>query len=131
MAMFEKLNAKYDAEVAAKECTPINVTLSDGKVVDGKAWETTPYDVASQISKGLANNAVIAKVNGGLWDLDRLLERDVNAEILKFEDTEGMYIVVCSVCVCVCVHALGTHAALPQSARVSWENMLQCYTEDQ
>ena len=102
IALFEKLNAKYDAEVAAKECTPIKVTLSDGKVLDGKAWETTPYDVASQISKGLADNAVIARVNGGLWDLDRLLERDVNAEILKFEDTEGMYIVVCSLCVCVC-----------------------------
>ena len=133
IALFEKLNAKYDAEVAAKECTPIKVTLSDGKVVDGKAWETTPYDVASQISKGLADNVVIAKVNGGLWDLDRLLERDVNAEILKFEDTEGMYIVVCSlcVCVCVCVHALGRHAALPQSASFSWENMLQCYTKNQ
>ena len=62
IALFEKLNAKYDAEVAAKECTPIKLTLSDGKVVDGKAWETTPYDVASQISKGLADNAVIAKV---------------------------------------------------------------------
>ena len=51
---------------------------------------------------------------------------------VKFEDTEGMYIVVCSVCVCACVracaracmHALGTHATPPQSARVSWENML-------
>ena len=97
IALFEKLNAKYDAEVAAKECTPIKVTLLDGKVVDGKAWETTPYNVASQISKGLADNAVIAKVNSGLWDLDRPLERDVNVNV-KFEDTEGMYVVVCSVC---------------------------------
>ena len=34
IALFEKLNAKYDAEVAAKACTPIKVTLSDGKVLD-------------------------------------------------------------------------------------------------
>ena len=108
----------------------------DGKVVDGKAWETTPYNVVSQISKGFADNAVIARVNSDLWDLDRPLERDVTVEILKFEDTEGMYIVLCSLCVCVCVcvqfvcvcvHALGRHAALPQGARVSWEDMLQCY----
>ena len=93
IALFEKLKAKYDAEVAAKERSPIKVTLSDGKVIDGKAWETTPYDVAGQISKGLADNAVIAKVNGVLWDLDRPLEGDAKVEILKFEDTEGMYVV--------------------------------------
>ena len=83
IALFEKLKAKYDAEVAAKERSPIKVTLSDGKVIDGKAWETTPYDVAGQISKGLADNAVIAKVNGVLWDLDRPLEGDAKVEILN------------------------------------------------
>ena len=71
------------------------MTFSDGKVLDGKVWETTPYDVAGQISKGLTNNAVIAKVIGVLWDLDRPLEGDAKVEILKFEDTEGMYVVVC------------------------------------
>ena len=93
IALLEKLKAKYDTEVAAKERSPIKVTLSNGKVIDGKAWETTPYDVAGQISKGLADNAVIAKVNGVMWDLDRPLEGDAKVEILKFEDTEGMYVV--------------------------------------
>ena len=93
IALFEKLKAKYDTEVAAKERSPIKVTLSNGKLINGKAWETTPYDVAGQISKGLADNAVIAKVNGVLWDLDRPLEGDAKVEILKFEDTEGMYVV--------------------------------------
>ena len=87
--------AKYDTEVATKERAPIKVTLSDGKVIDGKAWETTPYDVAGQISKGLADNAVITKVNGVLWDLDRPLEGDAKVEILKLEDTEGVYVAVC------------------------------------
>ena len=93
IALFEKLKAKYDTEVAAKEHSPIKVTLSNGKVIDGKTWETTPYDVAGQISKGLADNVVIAKVNGVMWDLDRPLEGDAKVEILKFEDTEGMYVV--------------------------------------
>ena len=82
----------YDDKVASKDRTPIKVTLPDGKVVDGKAWETTPYDVAAQISKGLADNAVVAKVNGVLWDLDRPFESDAKLEILKFEDKEGMYV---------------------------------------
>ena len=39
------------------------MTLPDGKVMDGQSWRTTPYDVACQISKGLADNTVIAKVH--------------------------------------------------------------------
>ena len=46
----------------AKEPSPIKVTLPDGKVLDAQSWRTTPYDIACQISKGLADNAVIAKV---------------------------------------------------------------------
>ena len=29
------------------------MTLRDGKVVDGQAWKTTPYDIASSIRYGL------------------------------------------------------------------------------
>ena len=45
------------------------MTLPDGKVVDGTAWETSPLDIAKGISSGLAKAAVISKVNGELWDL--------------------------------------------------------------
>ena len=31
----------------AKEKTPIKITLRDGKVVDGLAWKTTPYEIAA------------------------------------------------------------------------------------
>lgn len=37
--------------------------MPDGKIVDGKSWETTPLQIALEISKGLADNAVISKVN--------------------------------------------------------------------
>lgn len=33
----------------AKEKTPIKITLRDGKVVDGLAWKTTPYEIAASI----------------------------------------------------------------------------------
>ena len=46
----------------AKESVPIKVTLPDGKVVEGNSWRTTPFNIAGMISKGLADNAVIAKV---------------------------------------------------------------------
>ena len=35
--------------ILAKEKTPIKVTLRDGKVVDGLAWKTTPYEIAASI----------------------------------------------------------------------------------
>lgn len=89
IALFDELKAKYDAEVEAKEKLPINVTLPDGKVVEGLSWKTTPYEVAQGISQGLADNAIISKVNGVLWDLDRVLEGDCSVELLKFDDDEA------------------------------------------
>ena len=71
--LWEKCKAEYLAEIAAQPRTPIKVTLPDGKQVDAVAWETTAYDVAKGISQGLADNTVISKVNGVVWDLDRVL----------------------------------------------------------
>lgn len=92
LKMFEHLKAEYDAWVAAQESKPIKVTLPDGKVMDATAWKSTSYSVASEISKGLADSVVIAKVNGELWDLDRPLEGDCSLQLLKFEDEEGQQV---------------------------------------
>ena len=45
-----------------------------------------------QCSQDLADNTVIAKVNGELWDLDRRLEEDCELKLLKFDDPEGQYV---------------------------------------
>merc|ERR1712110_1343243 len=92
MAMFDRLKAEQDAMIAAKESVDITVTLPDGKTVSGKSWRTTPYEVACGISKGLADSSVVAKVNGVLWDLDRVLEGDTKLELIKFNDDEGQYV---------------------------------------
>ncbi|XP_018563322.1 threonine--tRNA ligase, cytoplasmic isoform X2 [Anoplophora glabripennis] len=89
LALWNKLKAQYDAELSSKPEKSIKVTLPDGKVVEAVAWKTTAYDIARGISQGLADNAVISKVNGTLWDLDRPLESDCNLELLKFDDPEA------------------------------------------
>ena len=49
IALFDKLKAEYDAEVASKPVQTIAVTLPDGKVVEAESWRTTPYEVARGI----------------------------------------------------------------------------------
>uniref|UniRef100_A0A7N6ACX3 threonine--tRNA ligase n=1 Tax=Anabas testudineus TaxID=64144 RepID=A0A7N6ACX3_ANATE len=92
--LYKKLKAEHDAlmaERAAKDSRPIKVTLPDGKVVEAESWKTTPYQVACGIRsvQGLADNTVIAKVNNGVWDLDRPLEDDCSLQLLKFDDEEA------------------------------------------
>ncbi|XP_071054099.1 threonine--tRNA ligase 1, cytoplasmic isoform X3 [Onthophagus taurus] len=89
LVIWDKLKNQYDEELAKKDKNPIKVTLPDGKVVEAMSWSTTAYDVAKGISQGLADNTVIAKVNGVVWDLDRPLESDCKLELLKFDDPEA------------------------------------------
>ncbi|KAJ3304711.1 threonyl-tRNA synthetase [Kappamyces sp. JEL0829] len=79
--MFDELKVEYDQYVA--------VTLPDGKVVDGTAWETTPLMVAVGLAKSLAERTVIAKVDGVLFDLTRPLEKSCNLQLLDFESDDG------------------------------------------
>lgn len=46
---------------------------------------TSPWS----FSQGLADNAVISRVNGELWDLDRPLEQDCSLEILRFDNEDA------------------------------------------
>ncbi|XP_067831986.1 threonine--tRNA ligase 1, cytoplasmic-like [Heptranchias perlo] len=85
---FEKLKATHDEilrERASKDSRPIKVSLADGKCVEGESWKTSPYQIIRAISRGLADSAVVARVNGALWDLDRPLEGDSIVEVLKFD----------------------------------------------
>ncbi|XP_067002858.2 threonine--tRNA ligase 1, cytoplasmic isoform X2 [Anabrus simplex] len=92
IVLWDKLKAQYDSELAARTPSSIKITLPDGKVVEGQSWRTTPYEVAKGISQGLADNTVIAKVNGELWDLDRPLEMDSALKLLKFDDDEAQQV---------------------------------------
>ncbi|KAG8770978.1 threonyl-tRNA synthetase, partial [Serendipita sp. 397] len=87
--LFDKYKAEYDEMVKAKPRQEITITLKDGKQKSGTSWETTPMQVALEISKSLTERLVIAKVDGVLWDLNRPLEMSVNLELLDFEHPEG------------------------------------------
>lgn len=50
---------------------------------------TTGLDIASDISRSLARNALAVKFNGRLLDLHEPLEEDGSIEILTFADEEG------------------------------------------
>ena len=41
----------------------INVTMPDGSERKAKSWETSPMDVAKEVSKSLSERIVIAKVS--------------------------------------------------------------------
>ncbi|KAG5062041.1 hypothetical protein JHK85_003224 [Glycine max] len=87
--LFETILAEQHTQRLSLSPDPIKVTLPDGSVKEAKKWHTTPLDVAREISKNLANSALIAKVNGVLWDMTRPLEDDCQLQIFKFDDDEG------------------------------------------
>ena len=89
IAIFDRLKGIQQQELDAKVREDIEITFPDGRVVPGKAWETTPSDVALSISKSLLARTVIARVNGALWDMKRPLEEHSKLEFLDFDNEEA------------------------------------------
>lgn len=118
LATWDKLWSKAQSDLESKERRPIKIVLPDGSALEGTSWSTTPLEIAAGISKGLASNAVVARVEyteeveatstpcvaadgeedsdeeeeatkGQLWDLTRPLEGDCKLELIKFDDPSG------------------------------------------
>ncbi|XP_027987427.1 threonine--tRNA ligase, mitochondrial [Eptesicus fuscus] len=92
LGLFEELWAaqvKRLASMAQKEHRTIKVALPGGQKVEAVAWNTTPYQLAQQISSTLADSAVAAQVNGEPYDLERPLETDSDLRFLTFDSAEG------------------------------------------
>lgn len=87
--MFDQLKLKQDMELKVMPRTSIKIRLPDGSEKSGTAFETTPMEIAKQISKSLAERTVIAKVNGTLFDMLRPLEQDCDLQLLDFENDEA------------------------------------------
>ena len=83
----EKQNAALEAAKAAN--VPIKIVLPDGSEKPGVKGVTTPFEIASSISKSLAKKTIVAKVDGGVWDLNRPLENDCALQLLSFDDPDG------------------------------------------
>jgi len=117
--VWDKLVKKNQETLAKMAKKDITIELKDGTKKQGKAFETTPLEIAASISKSLADAAVAAKIfykepveslkqcvaadgddsddepgaqgaeTAVLWDMTRPLEGSCSLELLKFEDAEG------------------------------------------
>lgn len=66
----------------------IKITLPDGSVKEYDKGVTV-YEIAKDISEGLARQSVGAKVNGKILGVKDTIEEDATVSILKFDDDEG------------------------------------------
>lgn len=114
--IFEELYVIQEDKYKNADHPEITITLPDGKQIKGKAFETTPYDIALGISKGLAKAVVGAKItysnrlknpvasdlvdaeddedakhkiDADIFDLFHKLEGDCTLALLKFDSKEG------------------------------------------
>src|SRR5579859_1461574 len=69
----------------------INITLPDGSQQTVPAG-TKPIDIAKSISPRLADDAVVARVNGEMYDLTRPLERDATVQVLTSKNPEALQV---------------------------------------
>jgi threonyl-tRNA synthetase len=70
----------------------LQITLPDGSVQslpDG----ARPIDVAQKIGQRLADDAIVARVNGDLWDLNRPFEGDSSLQILTSKNPDALEVV--------------------------------------
>ncbi|TVY71508.1 Cytoplasmic threonine--tRNA ligase, partial [Lachnellula suecica] len=88
--LYEQLKVVSDQELSQKPRDDIQILLPDGNIKTGIAWETTPVAIARSISKSLAQDSVVARVDGDLWDLERPLEKGCSLEFLGFRHPEGL-----------------------------------------
>ncbi len=72
----------------ATSAATIKITFPDGKIKEFPKG-TSALGIAKSISRGLAEEAIVAKVNGVLYDLARPIEKDAALQLLKFDSAEG------------------------------------------
>jgi threonyl-tRNA synthetase len=75
--------------LAPSEPGKITVTLPDGST-QAVPKGTRPADIARSISPRLADAAIVARVNGDLYDVTRPLESDATLQILTAKDPESL-----------------------------------------
>ncbi|MGA2879489.1 MAG: threonine--tRNA ligase [Bryobacteraceae bacterium] len=69
----------------------LTITLPDGSQKSVSAG-SSPLDIAKSIGPRLADDAVVARVDGDLWDLTRPFEKDAKLEILTSKNPEALQV---------------------------------------
>ncbi|MBU8932748.1 MAG: threonine--tRNA ligase [candidate division Zixibacteria bacterium] len=66
----------------------LNISFPDGSAREFESG-VTGYDIARDISPGLAKAAIAVKVDGEVCDLNAVISSDISIEILTFDQPEG------------------------------------------
>jgi threonyl-tRNA synthetase len=66
MELFDRLKKEQEEEREKKERKEVEVTLPDGKKRKAVAWQTSPMEVAREISKSLSERIIISKVRNSV-----------------------------------------------------------------
>lgn len=66
----------------------INITFPDGSIKQYNKG-VTPLEIANSISSKLADDVLVAEVNGKLVDLVKPIDEDASVKLIKFTDDEG------------------------------------------
>jgi threonyl-tRNA synthetase len=70
----------------------LQITLPDGSV-QSVSDGARPIDIAQKIGQRLADDAIVARVNGNLWDLNRPFEADSSLELLTTKSPDALEVV--------------------------------------
>ncbi len=92
----------------------MKITLKDGSVKEyGSAMSI--YEIAKDISEGLARVACAGEVDGEVADLRTVLDQDCTLNILTANDAEGLRVVrhTCSHVMAEAVNAFSRRPSLP------------------
>ncbi len=66
----------------------IKITFPDGGVRE-YAKGTTPLQIAESLSQRLAQEVIVATVNGETWDIQKPIDTDASIKLRKWDDAEG------------------------------------------
>ncbi|KAJ3496556.1 hypothetical protein NLG97_g2569 [Lecanicillium saksenae] len=104
-AYFEKLWQQYNYELQQKPRSEIDVTVltDSGKILLRAAcWHSTPASLLRHLGQYLPDDALAARVDGEIRDLNHPLERDCSVAYIYFDSSEGRDVFWRS-----CCHILG------------------------
>lgn len=85
--LWNKLKSEYDESLTSKQNESIKIGLQYGQIYEGISWQSTPYEVFRKTNKHALKQAIVARVNNELWDLNRPLETDCQVELLNFDNS--------------------------------------------
>jgi len=66
----------------------MNITLKDGSKLQLEG-SMSAFEVAKQISEGLARAAIVCKINGELAAMNTIIDKDCTFEVFTFDSDEG------------------------------------------